>query len=220
MQRSPRTTRGGGKALGDHLYRQLPLALWKCRALKLTSKAGESESDFRIRLGILAHEKRDDGVEELRKRCAPKLSRLEERIRVAQQRVSREEEQYKQQKSQTMSSVGATILGVLFGRKMVSVGRVGRATTSMRGLARAAREKEDIRRAQESLEALQQKLADLESSFGEDVAKMQDEFDPGALEPEEVRIRPRKSDISIGQVVLGWTPWSISPDGTTHPLFP
>ena len=47
--------------------------------------------------------------------------------------------------------IGA-LLGALFGRKALSTGTVGRATTSMRGIGRAAREKEDIATFLRSLE--------------------------------------------------------------------
>jgi len=207
------------KDLMNYLYQNRTLKVWKCTSLKQTSEVGESEGDFRARLSHLVHEKRDLEVEKLRKRYAPKLASLEERLRKAEARVNREESQYGQQKMQTAVSLGATILGALFGRKMASAGTVGRATTSMRGVGRIAREKEDIARAQKEVEIIQQKLVDLEEEFREKVAGMQEGFTAEELELEEVQIRPRKSDISVGAIALVWTPWRLDRSGLAEPAF-
>jgi hypothetical protein len=65
------------------------------------------------------------GMPPLRERYAPKLARLGDRIRRAPQRVEVEKSQYRQQKMQTVVSIGATVLGALFGRKLGSVGNFG-----------------------------------------------------------------------------------------------
>ena len=69
---------------------------------------------------------------------------LEDRIRRAEERVAREQSQFQQQSVQTAISMGATVLGALFGRKLASAGTIGRATTAARGAGRAMREHEDV----------------------------------------------------------------------------
>ena len=56
-------------------------------------------------------------VETLRARYAPKVARLEEKRRKAQEQVEREQQQVSQQKLQTAVSLGATMLGALMGRE-------------------------------------------------------------------------------------------------------
>jgi hypothetical protein len=204
------------KTLKNHLYRHRPLRLLRCRDPRSLSRPGQAEGEFRAQLRQLRHEERDLSVEKLRKRYAPKLSRLQERIRKAEQRIERERSQYKQQKLQSALSVGATLLGALFGRKVGSVGNVGRATTAARGMGRAARERGDIARAEESREALEQELRALEDTFEEALAGLRDE---AALETEceEMLVRPRKADLSIERVVLVWTPWRFGPEGIAEP---
>jgi hypothetical protein len=208
------------KTLKDHLYRKHATVLRECRALKAVSAPGESEAEFRIRLRQAAHEARDLEIEKLRKKYAPKLARLEERIRTAEERVSRESSQLSQQKTQAAISVGATLLGALFGRKVASAGSVGRATTAMRGMARASREKADVRRAQEKVKDLRRKLNELEEEFQEETARIQDTSDPESLELTEVTIRPRKSDIGVERVCLAWSPWLVDEEGIAEPAFP
>ncbi len=207
------------RSLTDYMYRNQTLTLWKCPSLKEISQSHESEGDFRVRLTQALHEQRDSEIERLRKLYTPKLARIQERIRKAELRVEREESQYKQQKVQTAISFGATVLGAFFGRKIASTGSIGRATTAMRGIGRATREKEDVSRALEDVEVYRQELAELEEEFQEATAKLQDGFDAERLELEEVQVRPRKADISVGLLALAWTPWQVDSAGRADPIF-
>jgi hypothetical protein len=205
--------------LSSYLYQNQTLTIWECREFKEFSKIGESEGDFRGRLIHLLHEKRDLEVEKLRKRYAPKLAMMQERMRKAQVRVEREKSQLGQQKVQTAVSVGATLIGAIFGRKTMSAGTIGRATTSMRGAGRMAREKQDIGVAQREVQIVNEKLADLEAEFQAEVASLSANFQPEELGLSEILIRPRKTDIIIDRFALVWTPWNVSQSGFAEPAY-
>ena len=207
------------KAFKTHLYQEGALTLYRSAALKLSSEPGETEADFRVRLRQAARERRDGDVERLRKKYAPKLAALQERVRKAEQRLDRERSQYDSQKLQTTISVGATVLGALFGRRVASVGTVGRATTAVRGVGRAAREKEDVERAQRDITALRQQLADLEAEFQRESGALEALADPLAIDLTEDVIRPRKTDITINRVALHWLPWWVDARGVTTPAY-
>ena len=136
-----------GKAYAEWLYRTRKLELFRSPGSGAVSKPGESERDFRIRLQTAAREKRDAVVEKVRTGYAPRIARLDERIRVAEAAVAREQAQSTQQTLQTAVSIGATILGAFLGRKAVSTASLGRATTAARGAGRAMKEREDVGRA-------------------------------------------------------------------------
>jgi len=207
------------KSLSDYLYQNRTLKLWEYTALNQISFLDESEGDFRGRLAHLMHEKRDLEVEKLRKRYAPKLASLEETLRKAEVRLEREKSQYGHQKVQTAISMGATVLGALFGRKVGSVGTVGRATTSMRGMGRAAREKADIERARRDAEVVRENLMAVETEFREKLEQLKEEFQPEMFDLKELHIRPRKGDISTIPLVLVWTPWRVGEEGLAEPMF-
>jgi hypothetical protein len=192
--------------LKTHVYKEAALTLYACRPLKLVSAPGESAGDFRVRAAGAARERRDTAVERLRNRYAPKVTRLEDRIRAAEAKVGREQAQYQQAQAQTAISVGATVLGALFGRKLGSVSTVGRATTAARGVSRAARERGDIARAEQELARLQGQLAELEAEVARDVEALQGAARPDALAIDEIAVAPRKSDITVSRVVLAWVP--------------
>ncbi|MCA9223348.1 MAG: ATP-binding protein, partial [Planctomycetales bacterium] len=196
-------------ALKNALYRDRSLSLYECKALKEKSAAGETEGDFRVRLKQRAFETRDIEVEKLRQKYAPKLASLEERIRKAEQRVEKEKEQVSHQTLSTAMSIGTTLLGALLGRKMVSATNMSRAATSVRSATKIAKEKSDVTQAQENVETLRQQLAELEQQFQADTETLKASFDGDSLEITELPIKPRKSDLTVEQVALVWTPWHV-----------
>ena len=207
------------KMLASHLYRERPLRLWRCRKPRLVSGLGETEGDFKVRLRDSLREQRDLDIEKLRTRYAPKLAKLQERIRAAEQRIEVEREQYSQKKTQTAISVGATIVGALFGRKLGSLGNIGRATTAMRGAGRAARERGDIGRAHEKLSVLRGQLKDLERKFEDDITDRKGTIDVEALDITELRVACRKTDLEIQNLMVVWTPWRVGTDGIAEPAY-
>ncbi|UCD25121.1 MAG: DUF87 domain-containing protein [Gemmatimonadota bacterium] len=207
------------KAFKTHLYQSHSVDLLRCPKLKLKASPDEGEADFRVRVREAAHEKRDAALEKLRKRYAPKLATLQDRIRRAEEKVGREKSQYDQQKMQTAISVGATVLGALLGRKVASVGTVGRATTTARGIGRTAREKSDIARAKRDLDALHQKLLDLQSEFEQEINLLGEQMDPALFEITTTTVRPRKTDINVGNFCLAWLPHWLSEDGLAEPAY-
>ncbi|NNE07322.1 MAG: DUF87 domain-containing protein [Gemmatimonadetes bacterium] len=202
------------KQLKSALYQGRAMKVWKSAAYKVSSMVGETEGEFRARLVTLAREDRDLDIEKLRAKYAPKLARMEDRIRKAEQRVEKEQEQYKQQKLQTVISVGAGILGAVFGRKSSGITK---ATTAVRGAGRAARERGDISRAEENVEALQVELEELNAQFEEEIAELEAGVDPSEFELAETDVRPRKTDIEIAKFGLLWRPWKVDADGIAEP---
>jgi hypothetical protein len=203
------------KSLVDTLYRTSTLELLSHPEFKLTAKPNESERDFRARVAQAARERRDDEMEALRRKYQPKFAAMTERIRRAEQAVARESAQASQAKVSTAVSIGATILGAVFGRKKFSTGTIGRAGTAARGVGRAAKESGDIVRAEETVRAAGDALRELEHQFEADSAEIASRTDAAAAAVEKVPIRPKKSDITVGIVTLAWAPhWMVGAELT------
>jgi hypothetical protein len=202
-----------GKSLTSHLYEQARAEVFFCDAIKLASTPGEDEAQFRVRLAQSLREKRDEAVEALRRKVAPKLATLQDRVARAEDKVQREQAQLSQQKMNTAVSVGAGILGALFGRKAVSVGTIGRASSAARSASRISRESQDVARADESLEVVRQRLADLQAESEAEIAALAASFEGEAVALRKVSVTPRKSDIAVGQLALVWVPWRKDADG-------
>jgi DNA helicase HerA-like ATPase len=215
----PKTHKKWARELENWIVRKRPLELRGCAAAGLVSRAGEAEGEFRRRVSLARREKRDLEKSKLEARHAPKLARLRERIRVADERVAREKSQYDQQKLQTSISFGATILGALFGRRLTSAGNVGRAASAARGVGRAAKERGDISRAEEEVKVRTEELANLEAEFRAELDALEDNATSGDSEFEIVSISPRKADIAIRHLALVWTAWLFDGRGRVERAF-
>lgn len=201
------------------LYGTQKLDLLFSPSTKSFSNPNEAERDFRARLQLAAHERRDDLVEKLRQRYAPKIAALQERIRKAQQAVEREADQAKQQQVQTALSFGATLLSAVVGRKTLSVSTLGRATTAARGVSRSMKERQDVGRAKESVEALQQQLADSNAELEAATAELRSAVDPVTEPMDTITIKPKKTNISAQLVSLVWAPYWRDAHGITAPAW-
>lgn len=200
------------KDLASWLYRNHRLELLESPTLEIVSNPGESERDFRLRLQQLGREQRDDAVEKLRRKYAPKMEQLEERKRRAEQAVAREAEQAKGQKVQTAISFGATLLSSFLGRKRTSLSTLGRATTAVRGVGRSMKESQDVDRAEDNVAVISQKLADLEAEFQSETSALERSLDPQTEQLEKVSLKPTKANIAVKLVTLAWAPyWDDKP---------
>ncbi len=196
------------KEFATWLHRGQKLDLWKSPGLKQFSNLGESERDFRIRLQQQARERRDEEAEKLRQKYAPKIAALEERKRRAQATVEREKDQARNQKVQTALSFGATILGGFMGRKSTSG-----AKSTLGGMSRSSKESRDVGRAEDTVEAIQERQKQMEADFKADMDELAARIDPQTEQLEQVSVRPAKKDISVRLLALGWLPYWRSPTG-------
>jgi hypothetical protein len=180
------------------------VTLLRSPTFKLVSDPGESEGAFRARLQVRAREERDASVEELRGKYADKTAALQERLARAQQRVEREQAQAGSAKMDAWVSAGTAVLGMLLGRKRVSVTSASRVGTAIRRAGRSYDQSSDVGRAEDSAERVRQQIADLDDELQSEIGKLGDRYDAQREELESVDIRPRRSDIQIHFVGVGW----------------
>jgi hypothetical protein len=189
-----------------HLLRSQEVTLYRTAAPKLTSQPGETEGAFRGRVLARLREERDFAKEEIRARYAAKVTRLRDRLERAEHGVEREKSQYHDRGIQTAISVGASVVGALFGR------RVG-TTSVLRDASRTARERGDVERAEERAVSARRELEDLEAELAERLAALAALPDPATLVVEPIRIAPRKSDVAVALLAIAWCPWREGASG-------
>jgi len=210
---------GWGKDFATWVYGTQTLELLRAMQSGAVSKPGESERDFRIRLQQGSREARDEMVERLRLKYAPKMAATQERLRRAQQAVARESEQAKAQGLQTAISFGTTLLSALVGRKAVSASTIGRATTAARGVGRTLKESQDIGRAKETVGAIEQQLQQLDEELRAETAAVEERFNATSEPLEKQVCRPKKTNITVRLVTLVWAPYAVGADGTAVPAW-
>lgn len=204
-------------SMKDFLYRTHALTVWKCAALKQTSQPGESEGDFRVRLTNSSRETRDLQVEKLRAKYGPKLATIHEQIRKAEQKVDKQKMEASHSTLQAALSVGTSILGAMFGRKLASASNVTKAATSVRSATKVVKERSDVGQAEENVAALEEKLAALEEQFKAEAEALQAAFGGDGLKLERLDLKPKKADVNVSRVAIAWTPWIVSKDGSAEP---
>jgi hypothetical protein len=205
------------KSLQRWVRANRPLLLYKSPALKASSQTGESERDFRIRLQQMANEKRDLKVAKLRERYEKKVATLEDRLQRSQQALERQAEQSKAQKLDAALSFGAAILGAVLGRKRISTTSATRVGTAVRKAGRIGSEAGDVKRAEQTVARVQERLADLEAAFEDDVARLEDAYDAQTEELKEQRVNPRAADTTIRSFGLLWVPYVEDAEGRLRP---
>jgi hypothetical protein len=215
----PRSYTRWQQQLKDALYRTQTLELFQCVALKAFSCPGETETAFRLRLAQRAREQRDAAVEKLRGRYAGKLATLEDRVRRAQRAVEQEQAEYREKSVDTAISVGGSIFGAIFGRKVLSRKNVERASSTARRAGRVAKQKQDIERARATLEGLLRQREELERQIAQELARIESAAGTDRLHIERLQLGPRKSDITVEPVILVWMPWFVDDAGVVTPAY-
>ncbi len=208
-----------GRDFATWVYGTQKLELLRSPGFKLIAAPDETEREFNLRIQQMAREQRDAALDLLRKKYAPKLTSLQERVRKAEQAVEREQAQARQAGMHTAINVGATLLSALVGRKAVSSSTVGKAATTAKSLGRASQQREDVARAEETVEALQKQLAELQAEFDAETKALADKMEQLATQVDHLVIKPRKTDIAVQLISLVWMPYWKDEIGALTPAW-
>ncbi len=191
--------RKSAAALKDLLYQNERLSLFRCRKLRLESTPGESESDFMVRVRERLDELKEAEIEKLQERYGAKEARLQDQLKRAQDRVDKE----KTDQTSSLISVGASILGALFGGRGPSASKIG---TAINRSGRVLKERGDLSRAEERVEAIREKLEALADELEEKIDAIDAKYSLENYPIEPFALRPKKSDIHIEEIALVWRP--------------
>lgn len=201
---------------GDDLKRWLqaerPLVLLRSPETNLSSRPGEDERAFRIRIGQVAREARDAQKETLRERYAKKLKTLEGRMGRAEQALDREAAQASQRKMDTVVRVGTTLLGAFLGRRS-SRSTLSSIGVTARSASRASKESADVKRAEEKLDALKADYADLDAELQREMDEIDLQARPEDAALETIEIAARQTDMHVVELALAWVPYRRGADG-------
>jgi hypothetical protein len=170
------------------------------------SHPGESDAAFRVRVSHTAREARDEAIAKLRAKQAPKLAAMDEKIRKAEASIQKEEQQATESKFTTAVSVGASVLGAFFGRKVVSATNAGRVATAARGVSRIGRESQDVERAKANAAALVEQRQALADTLAQELQALQAEWSADGEVFDRVVVKPKRGGVQVQLVALVWRP--------------
>lgn len=132
------------------------------------------------------------------------MAALDEKLRRAKQAVEKESQQASGATLQTVISVGATLASVFLGKRAVSAGTLGRATSAARGVSRSMKEREDIQRAAEGVAALDAQREQLETDLAAEIATIDSSATAVTEKLERVVLKPKRGGVTIKLVALVW----------------
>lgn len=201
-----KTFKRAQKTLANWLYRSRRRTLLRHPRLKLVQRPDEDERAFRIRVQQAAREARDAEIDALQKKYEKQFERLEKRLRREEQELAEDEAEYEARKREEMIGLGETVLGLFLGRR-----RSSGFSSAARKRRMTAKAKEDIEESRQEIAALQAELAELEQELQEAVAEITARWETVLDEIDTVEVKPRRTDVQVEQVMLGWLPfWAFA----------
>ncbi|MDD2383045.1 MAG: DUF853 family protein [Sulfurospirillaceae bacterium] len=192
------------KEFTDFIYRTNKLTLYKNDTFKLFSKQNETLSDFKIRLQDRLNEAIDEAVDKLQQKYQKSSDALEKKLDMLSDRLEREQAQANAATTDTLISIGSSILGAFFGKSLVTRTTIGKIATGARGANRVLRERSDIKRVEEEIQEVQADMDDLKNSLEKEIEAINETNQLSRLSIEEFYITPKRSDIFNIKQALVW----------------
>ena len=186
----------------DSLSRTKRLDLYTSKEFKLLSQPGEDLSSFKLKILELLRERKDEEVDKLRVKFKGKEEILQKKYNRLLEKLGKEETDTKTATTESVLSLGATLLGAFLGRT-----KVGNLSSGMTGLRRANRifkEKKDVSLVKNQIEELTKDIEKLEGELNEKIVEISDKLNIDNYEIETLSLQPRKTDISNIYVSLLW----------------
>ena len=187
----------------DYVYRNFKLTLYKNDTLKISSKQYESLDDFKIRIQDRLNEQIDEKIENLKQKFEKENTLLEQKISKLFEKLKKEEQDSISATTNSIISIGTSILGAFFG-KSSKTAIISKVATSSRGVSRALKERSDIKSVQGEIDALQSLQDGLEEKLKIEIEKINDEFNISKYTIEEFFIKPKRTDIYDIKIELLW----------------
>ena len=188
----------------NFLYHNRKLTLYRVLKLKMESDPKEEFSDFKVRVADRLKELYEEELEKLKRRYEKEQERLERKLQRAKAKLEKEKEDVSSKTTETILGFGMTLLDAFLGRKRVKKSTAARAVGSLRSAGRVLKEKADVERAEEEVEAILKDMEDLEERLREDIDKLSEKYNIDNYEIEEFYIKPRRSDIYNENIYLCW----------------
>ncbi|MFX4232437.1 ATP-binding protein [Aliarcobacter butzleri] len=188
----------------DYIYRNSKLTLYKNEFLKITSKQTESLNDFKIRLQDRINEKIDSEVEKLKIKFVKENDSIETKLSKLYEKLQKEEIQATSTTTDTIISIGTSLLGAFFGNSVINKTNIGKVATSAKGASKILKERNDVKQVENEILELQQQKEALKTLLENEIEKINLANQSSNFPIEEIFIKPKRSDIYNTKLALLW----------------
>lgn len=200
MNASPKLT-ALKKQLSDHLYLNSEVTLLHNAKLDIYSRVGEELDDFQRRVRRAADDAMDEEADKIKDRFEKKLDQVEDRLRREQRDLAEAEDEYSARKRDEALSAAESVMRFFGSRKAGSA--FSKASTKRRMTTHA---KQDIEESKDQIQEYEEQLEELKKELQEEIEELNDRWAEIASQQEEFQVRPRRADVQIAFLGLGWRP--------------
>ncbi|MBS9782525.1 MAG: DUF853 family protein [Arcobacter sp.] len=192
------------KEFSNFIYRNEELILYENKDFKIFSKQEESLNDFKIRLQDRINEKIDDEIEKIKVKFEKQEKSLSKKLDKLFVKLEKEEDQANSTTTNTLISIGTSILGAFFGKSLLSKTNISKVARGAKGASKILKEKNDIKFVEQEIANLNEELENLQTKLEEQIEQINENYKISNFNIEEYRVNLRRKDIYDVKVEVLW----------------
>ena len=190
------------KDFKEYLYRNFKFNIFE--ALGIYSKNNETKEQFYIRLQDKCNEILEEQTAKLTAKFEKERKSLQDKLNKALAKLDKEQKEMTTSGLDAAINIGASILGAIFGNKLLSRQNAGKIASSARSANRVLKERSDVKLSEQSVNDINLAISELEEKFEKESNALKEANDIKNITINEIQISPKKSDIYDEKVVLLW----------------
>jgi hypothetical protein len=187
--------------LVDYLVASRRIHVWRNPGLKLYSRVGELESEFRARCIEAANDQSERAIASLRDKYRVRIEGVRDQLAVADRRVADFDADIEARRQEEVMSGAGDLLGAILGGR--------RRNTISRAASRRSQTRQTEARREKAAGTKADKLADLaelEADLAEEIMTITSKWDDMAALIEPLEIPLEKVDVKVSEMKLVWVP--------------
>ncbi len=189
------------RALIEHIYRRGATPILFNRTLKVYSRPGETQLDFRRRCEAIARERRDAEALKLH-------AQFDRRMQTLQDKLAREHRELESDRVELSARRREELLGGVESLFNLFVGRRQSYAVAFGARRRRAVEsaEREVRESEETIAKLNADLEALAQDYKAALGQVSDKWMRALGDVVEVPLAPKKSDIFVNLMAIAWVP--------------
>ena len=185
----------------NYMNASLSLTLLRNPGLSLFSTIGETREAFLARTAARAEEEAAKEVEKITKNYKDKIEALQSKVKKQERQMTVREMEYGERKRDELISAGASVLGLVFGRKSLS--GITRASSKRMMTVKSKARLED---SEAEIKLLNAQITELSEELNDEASAISERRREESSVVEKVTISLEKNDILFSDLVILWVP--------------
>ncbi len=192
------------KDFKNYLYQTQKIEIYTNDKLKLFSAVDESEEEFVAKVQNKLEDLKAEEIDKIKERFAKQEKSLEKKLLTATYKLEKEQGDVGEKTTDAVISIGSSILGVLFGRSLVSRTNIAGVGRGVKSASRILKEKKDVKVAQQKVDDINEELDALASQLEEKLDALDARYSLENYPLKKLSIKPRRADIFNTKMSLLW----------------